>query len=85
MPQVRTRIRRHFDNLSEPWRHCYICGKYEAEQSDEGTIYGGRMHPESELILYEGKYYCVPHFDYRFNMQFIDDYKLEIEEIDSTE
>ena len=82
MAQLRTKVHRHFDNLSEPWRHCEFCGRYEAEQPTDGTIYGGRMYPESELVLHEGKYYCVPHFHFRFDGQFKDDYKLDVKEID---
>ena len=42
------------------------------------------MYPETELVLYEGKYYCVPHFNFRFDFQLKDEYVLEIDEIDAS-
>jgi len=86
MPRpLRIRVHRKFDTDGEKWRPCYICGNFTATQYSVGTIYGGRLYPESELIEHEGHYYCRDHYNWRFAQERKDDITLSIEDEDYTE
>lgn len=85
MPLISPRPPRKFKNLDEKWRNCYYCGQAEATQSDIGTILGGRMWPESELVEYQGRWYCIEHFNWRFTPKFRDETKFDIKDGDTSE
>jgi len=85
MDKLPIRITKHpfFTNLEEPWRTCCLCSRYTADQptgDDDITITGGRLHPESEMTEYEGKWYCNKHFEFRFGKQFLDEAGIDISE-----
>ncbi len=42
----------------------------------------GIMYPESELVLYEGRYYCRPHFQFRFSQKQRDGRRINLKEIE---
>jgi len=47
--------------LGEKWRYCELCGA------------NARLHPESEMVEYDGKWYCTPCFHFRFDFEFRDE------------
>lgn len=84
---MRFKVPPRFVNLEEPWRNCHLCAQFEDEQPTADaevdlTIVGGRMHPESDLIEYEGRYYCPDHFIFKFDRKLREEDPIEIEEID---
>ena len=82
---MRFKVPPRFVNIEEPWRNCYLCAQFTADQptsGDDEEIVGGRMHPESDLIEYEGRYYCADHFLFKFNCKLRDENRIDIEEID---
>ena len=81
-------IPRHFTNLDAKWRSCELCGKYTYDRpsntdgEDDTEVTGGRLRPESELVKYEGKWYCPQHFQVRWGSKLSREAKLNIKEID---
>ena len=61
-------IRRHFDNLQQPWRKCYICD----------PIY----YPESELIKADEdkQWYCYPCYRFKFYKAKLDEQKIRLKD-----
>jgi len=45
-----------------------------------GVNKSGRMHPDSNLITYNGVKYCKEHFRFRFKKEWEDDAKIDISE-----
>ena len=77
---------KHFNNLDEKWRPCYLCGftnshsEPEEGGDDPDDISGGCMYPESQLIERDGKYYCAEHYRFRFHKKDMDDQIIDVEE-----
>ena len=84
---IRIKGYRFSENLEEPTRMCHLCAQYEDDQptADEEvdlTIEGGRLHPESDMVEYEGRWYCTEHFNFKFNRKLREENVVEYEEID---
>jgi len=56
---IERKIHRHFDNLDQRWGECCLCGQIK--------------YPEDELMEYEGKIYCHPHFEFRWRKKLEDE------------
>jgi len=83
---MRVHVPPRFVNIEEPWRNCYLCAQFTADQPNadggEDEITGGRMYPDSALIEYEGRYYCTDHFIFKFDRKLREENRIDIEEID---
>jgi len=84
---MRFKVPPRFVNIEEPWRNCHLCAQFTASQPTSVTgvnvaIYGGRMHPDSDLIEYEGRYYCADHFMFKFDRKLREESPIEVEELD---
>ena len=79
---IRTRIL-NLNNLDEKWRTCVWCGN--TYDTDDDAVYaGGRLHPESNMVLYHGKWMCKWHFEWRFKKYFEDKQPINITEEDDS-
>ena len=75
---IKTRIL-NLKNLDEKWRTCVWCGN--TYDTDDDTVYaGGRLHPESNMVYYHGKWMCRWHHEWRYKKEFEDKIPINIKE-----
>jgi len=63
------------DHIGEKFRACHLCGgSWSETDEDTGeTNYFGRLYPESLLIERDGRWFCTPHYTFRFRHKDMDD------------
>lgn len=63
------------DYIGEKFRSCHLCGGHwsEVDDSTGETNYYGRLYPESLMIERDGRWFCLSHYNWRFNKKDADD------------
>jgi len=64
--------------FEEPRRKCHVCGGIS--MNDAEITGGGCLWPESKMSKYRGRWYCNPHFTWRFKKGWEDAAHLDIKE-----
>ena len=78
---MRFKVPSDFVNLEEPWRNCYLCSQFTADQPTDGddiTIIGGRKHPIHEMVEHEGRWYCMKHFEFKFEKALREEFPIDV-------